>query len=86
MKKMGLQLGLLSFLLLVACGKKEEVRTDTVETRTIETVRDQPADTVVVKAVEEAPDGTSVKIDGNGISVDSKKSDDKVDVNVDVKK
>ena len=86
MKKPSLYLALFAAMTLIACKQKEEVRTETIETNTVETVRDDPADTVMVKAVEEAPDGTAVKIDGDGIKVDTKNGDKSVDVNVDVKK
>ncbi len=78
MKKSGLYLGLLSLLLLMACKEKEVVQSETVETT--KTVSDHTSDTVVVKTEEKAPDGTAVKVNSNGISVDSK------DVNVEVKK
>lgn len=86
MKKSGFYLGLLAMMSLIACKGTDEVKTESVETQTIETVHDQPTDTVVVKTVEEAPEGTSVKINGDGISVNSKNGEKNVDVNVDVKK
>ena len=79
MKKTALYLGLLSAMFVMSCKEKEVVQTETVENNT-ETVRSEPSDTVVVKTVDEAPTGTAVKVDGDGISVDSK------DVNVDVRK
>ncbi len=85
MKNAKLYLALFSLLCIAACKQREEVSTESVETNT-ETITEVPNDTVVVKAVDEAPEGTAVKIDGDGISVDSKNGDKAVDVNVDVKK
>ena len=81
MKKSGLYLALLSFTLFTACKEKEEVRTDTVETNTVESVRTEPSDTIVVKEQSE-PNGTNVKIGNDGVSVDSKDGKNTVDVNV----
>lgn len=86
MKKTGLYLGLLSMLLVMACKEKEVVH-DTVETNNeTENVATEPADTVIVKAVDEAPDGTSIKIDGDGVSVKNKDGEKALDVDVQVKK
>lgn len=76
MKNSVLCLGLISFLMMTSCGKKEEKTTDV--TNTTETTVDKTVvvDTVAVKKT----DGTSVKVGSNGVSVDSK------DVNVEIKK
>lgn len=62
-------------LLLLSCDKKEEKTTETIETNTIE------KETVIIKdTVQEKEDGTSVKVNGDGVEVDSK------DVDVEIKK
>ncbi len=66
MKNIGLCLAFFSFLMITSCGKKVEKTTDTIETNTVTT------DTVV-KEVSKEEDGTSVKIDSNGVDVNSKK-------------
>jgi hypothetical protein len=73
MKNIGLCIGLFSFLLIVSCGKKEETTTETTETNTVET------QTVEQDTVEESSK-TSIKVSGDGISLDSK------DVDVEIKK
>ena len=67
MKNIGLCLGLFAFFALASCEKKEKI-VETVETNTVTT----ETDTVIVR--DEAPkeDGTSVKINSNGVDVDSK--------------
>lgn len=77
MKKTGLYLGLLASLLLLSCVKKEEKTIENVETKTVEKV-----ETVKTVHVHDtvAPDGTSVKISGDGVSLESK------DVDVEIKK
>ncbi len=66
MKNIGLCLAFFSFLMITSCDKKVEKTTDTIETNTVTT------DTVV-KEVSKEEDGTSVKIDSNGVDVNSKK-------------
>lgn len=77
MRKTGLYLGLFASLLILSCGKKEEKTIEHIETNTVERVE-------TVKNVETKDtatnNGTSVKINGNGVSVDSK------DVDVEIKK
>ena len=77
MKKAGLYLGLFTSLLVISCGGKEEKTVENNETNTIERVE-------TVKTVEvqdtTAEDGTSVKVSGDGVSLDSK------DVDVEIKK
>ena len=75
MKNIGIFLSMLSMVLVMSCDKKEEKTTETIETNTIE------KETVIVKdTVQEKEDGTSVKINGDGVDVDSK------DVDVEIKK
>ncbi|RKS02553.1 MULTISPECIES: hypothetical protein [unclassified Flavobacterium] len=75
MKNIGICLSMLSMVLVMSCDKKEEKTTETIETNTIE------KETVIVKdTVQEKEDGTSVKINGDGVDVDSK------DVDVEIKK
>ena len=63
----------MSLVILSSCGKKEEITTEkTTETTTI--VQD-----TVVKEVPAQEEGTSVKIDKNGVDVNSK------DVKIEVK-
>lgn len=73
MKNSVLCLGLFSFLMLTSCGKKEEKTTEIIENNTVE------KETVIVKDTVKQ-DGTSVKVSGSGVSVDSK------DVEVEIKK
>jgi hypothetical protein len=61
-------------VLLMSCDKKEEKTTEVIETNTIE------KETVIVKDTVKEKDGTSVKISGEGVDVDSK------DVDVEIKK
>ncbi len=78
MKKIILCLGLVSFLMITSCEKKT-TPTETIETTTTTNTTD--TDTIVVK--EEPPkeeDGTSVKINSDGVDLDSK------DVDVEIKK
>lgn len=70
MKKISLTLALFTLLGVASCKEKETVHTETVTERT-ETV-DDPADTVVIKETDQAPDGTDVKIDSSGISVETR--------------
>jgi hypothetical protein len=58
----------------MSCDKKEEKTTEVIETNTIE------KETVIVKDTVKEKDGTSVKISGDGVDVDSK------DVDVEIKK
>lgn len=74
MKNAGIGLSMLSMVLLMACDKKEEKTTEVIETNTIE------KETVIVKDSVKEKDGTSVKISGDGVDVDSK------DVDVEIKK
>jgi len=74
MKKFSLILGLSLFFALSSCDKKEEKTTETIETNTVE------KETVIVKDTVKENDGTSVKISGDGVDVDSK------DVDVEIKK
>jgi len=75
MKNIGLCLSMLSMVLLMSCDKKEEKTTETIETNTVE------KETVVIKDTVQAKDeGTSVKVSGDGVDVDSK------DVDVEIKK
>lgn len=72
MKNSVICLGLISFLMLITCGTKEEKTTEVIETKTIE------KETVIVKDTVK-PDGTTIKVSGSGVSVDSK------DVDVEIK-
>ncbi|MFN3969499.1 hypothetical protein [Flavobacterium sp.] len=74
MKNIGICLSMLSIVLLMSCDKKEEKTTETIETNTIE------KETVIVKDTVKEKDGTSVKISGEGVDVDSD------DVDVEIKK
>jgi hypothetical protein len=74
MKNVGIGLSMLSMVLLMSCDKKEEKTTEVIETNTIE------KETVIVKDTVKEKDGTSVKISGDGVDVDSK------DVDVEIKK
>ncbi len=77
MKKIVLCIGLFSFLMITSCDKKVEktTETETIETTTV--VQDTVVKEVPVEAEEE---GTSVKVNNDGVEVDSK------DVDVEVKK
>ncbi|QBZ98660.1 hypothetical protein [Flavobacterium sangjuense] len=77
MKKIGLCLAMIAFLMISACDKKVEktTETETIENTTI--VQDTVVKEVPVEAEEE---GTSVKVSNNGVDVDSK------DVDVEIKK
>lgn len=68
MKNIGLCLGLIAFLTLSSCDKKEKT-VETTETTTV------VQDTVVKEVPAEEPEGTSVKIDSSGVDVNSKKVD-----------
>lgn len=74
MKNIGICLSMLSIVLLMSCDKKEEKTTETIETNTVE------KETVIVKDTVKEKDGTSVKISGEGVDVDSD------DVDVEIKK
>lgn len=74
MKNIGICLSMLSIVLLMSCDKKEEKTTETIETNTIE------KETVIVKDTVKEKEGTSVKISGEGVDVDSD------DVDVEIKK
>lgn len=73
MKNIGLCLGMISFLLITSCAKKEEKTTEVIETKTIE------KETVIVKDSVK-PDGTTIKVNSNGVSVDGD------DLDVEIKK
>lgn len=78
MKKAGLCLAIFASLCVLSCMKKEEKTIENLETNTVERV--ETVKTVEVQDTTKEADGTSVKISGDGISVDSK------DVDVEVKK
>ncbi|WP_309612950.1 hypothetical protein [Flavobacterium sp.] len=75
MKKIVLCIGLFSFLMITSCDKKVEKTVESTETTTV------VQDTIVkeVPAPQEEK-GTSVKINDDGVNVDSK------DVDVEIKK
>lgn len=75
MKKIVLCIGLFSFLMITSCDKKVEKTVESTETTTV------VQDTIVkeVPAPQEE-NGTSVKINDDGVNVDSK------DVDVEIKK
>lgn len=74
MKNIGICLSMLSMVLVMSCDKKEEKTTETIETNTIE------KETVIVQDTVKEKEGTSVKISGDGVDVDSD------DVDVEIKK
>ena len=74
MKNIGICLSMLAMVLVMSCDKKEEKTTETIETNTVQ------KETVVVKDTVKENDGTSVKVSGDGVDVDSK------DVDVEIKK
>lgn len=78
MKKIVLCIGLFSFLMITSCDKKVEktTETETIENTTV--VQDTVVKEVPVEAEKE--DGTSVKVNNDGVEVDSK------DVDVEIKK
>ena len=80
MKKAGLYLGLLASLFVISCGSKEEKTVENNETNTIERVETVETVKTVEAKDSVAEDGTSVKISGDGVSLDSK------DVDVEIKK
>lgn len=79
MKNIGLSLAFASFLMIASCGKKEETTTETIVEK--ETV-------IITDTVHVAPPpppttekaGTTVKVSGSGVSLDSK------DVDIEIKK
>lgn len=85
MRKISCTLALVA-LLLGACKEKETVHETVTEKTITENVADDPADTVIIKETDQAPEGTAVKIDGDGITVDTRDGKKNVDVDVDVKK
>jgi hypothetical protein len=74
MKNIGICLSMLSMVLVMSCDKKEEKTTETIETNSIE------KETVIVQDTVKEKEGTSVKISGDGVDVDSD------DVDVEIKK
>lgn len=64
---------------LLSCKQEAEKTTETVETNTIQKETVVEKDTVVVKDTV-TPEGTSVKVNSDGIDIDSK------DMKVEVKK
>ncbi len=74
MKKIILCFGLASFLLMASCDKKVEKTVETTETTTV------VQDTVVKEVPVEEKEGTSVKINSDGVDVNSK------EVEVEIKK
>ncbi|MGV3696211.1 hypothetical protein [Flavobacterium sp.] len=74
MKKIILCFGLVSFLLMASCDKKVEKTVETTETTTV------VQDTVVKEVPVEEKEGTSVKINSDGVDVNSK------EVEVEIKK
>lgn len=66
---------LFSIVVFVSCKKEEEKPVEVIETNTVE------KETVIIKdTVKEQTKGTSVKVNGDGIEVESK------DVEVEIKK
>lgn len=74
MKKITLCFGLASFLILASCEKKTEKTVETTETTTV------VHDTVAKPAPPKTEEGTSVKVNSDGVDVNSK------DVDVEIKK
>ena len=74
MKNIGLCIGMISFLMITSCAKKEEKPTEVIETKTIE------KETVIVKDTVKPADGTTIKVNSNGVSVNGD------DVDVEIKK
>jgi hypothetical protein len=72
MKNSVIGIGLISFLMMASCGPKEEKTKEVIETKTIE------KETVIVRDSVK-PDGTTIKVSGKGVSVDSK------DVDIEIK-
>ena len=62
-----------SLVVFVSCKKEEEKTPDTIETTTVEKETVIVTDTVNAAPVE--ADGTSVKISGDGVEVNSSKVD-----------
>ena len=83
MRKITLLLGAVCMIALASC--KKETTTETTETEVVPT---STTDTVVVeKEVPAAPapentDGTSIKVDGNGVDIQSKDGKNSTDVEV----
>ena len=79
MKKIGLCLAMITFLMISSCEKKTQ-QTESTETTETTTTSASDNDTIVVKQEAPKEEGTSVKIGDDGIDVNSK------DVNVEIKK
>ena len=78
MKKGIICLGLFTFLMVTSCINKEEKKPDVIENNTVETKTVEKETVIVRDSVR--PDGTTIKVNGDGIEVDSK------DVDVEIKK
>lgn len=70
---------LFSTIAFLSCKQEAEKTIDTVETHTIQKETVIEKDTVVIKDTVK-PEGTTVKVNSNGIAIDSK------DMKVEVKK
>jgi len=73
MKTSSIGILLFSAMVVLSCKQGTDKTTDSVETNTIE------KETVIVKDTVKPEEGTSVKVDSNGVKINSK------DVKVDVK-
>ena len=83
MKRIFLSVALLSLIVVTSCKEKETVSTSETETIIEEapaTQTEAQSDTISV-TTEEA-DGTSVKMNGDGVSVDTKDGSNKTNVEV----
>ena len=79
MKKGIICLGLFTFLMATSCiNKEEEKKPDIIENNTVETTTVEKETVIVRDSVR--PDGTTIKVNSDGVEVDSK------DVDVEIKK
>lgn len=82
MKKSAIILGVITIMAFASCKKEVTEETEVVAPAADTTVivKEVQADTVTVKT--EDPDGTSVSVNGDGVSVDSKDGKNKTAVSV----
>lgn len=78
MKKGIICLGLFTFLMVTSCINKEQQKPDVIENNTVETKTVEKETVIVRDSVK--PDGTTIKVNGDGVEVNSK------DVDVEIKK
>ena len=82
MKKILLSVALLSLIVVTSCKEKEVISTSETETIVEEAPETEYKSVDTVSVTTEEADGTSVKMNGDGVSVDTKDGSKKTNVEI----